>query len=421
MTVSPTTVRLSMLSHHHQQLLKEILDTVGVSLPPSSGKSLSIRLVNDITTATGSRGRSQSRGRSGVRQRSTSRPKTQPVSELMKEFRLFFASNNFRNLHAWVFRPIPPASLVAKIDSVLCYISDYLQRDERLDIGSLVMKFFTEKLGLKNLVEVGVLDLLYSSLVHRKSIMEVDTFVRCLTNFYDSTDILFHNYVKRSVPTASFLISFSDCVQIARNIFGPTQEFVAEAVIDTLSNEMEGVGSTSRVEDISVHVSYFIYITVWVFHHQRNDLDIRSSQHGFEDVARQSFQIKDKNLIDSYVDSILELKTLTKQLRQTDEIMSPMRESHIELESAVRYILTESCKKHKSSIDLADHLMQAAMNEDRRSWANYGGTESGWAQAVRLRDQLLQASDSPQMESFLRIFCDSIASSAAARTVTSYH
>jgi hypothetical protein len=411
-----------MLSHHNQQLLKEILDSVGVPLP-AAGKPCAIRIVNDLTASSGSGSRGRSQSRSGVRSRSTSRPKPQQkhhhqeLAELMREFRIFFASHNFRNLHAWVWRPIPPASLVAKIDSILCYIADYLQRDERLDIGSLVLKYFTEKLGLKNLVEFGVFDLLYSSLVHRKSIMEVDVFVRCLTKFYDATDLLFHNYVKRSVPTASFLISYDDCLELARKIFGPSQEFVAEAVIDTLANEIQV--ASNQIEDISVHVSYFVYITVWVFHHQRNDLDIRSSQHGFEDVVRQSFQIKDKNLIDSYVDSILELKSLTKQLRQTEEL----RDSHIELETAVRAILSESCRKHKVSIDSADHLMQAAMNDDRRTWIEFCGNDLGWGKAVRLREQLLSASDSPQMESYLRIFCDSIASSAhrSPPQIASYH
>ena len=406
MTVAPTTVRLSMLSQHHQQLLKEILDTVGVVVP------CCIRIVNDL----GGRSRSVSRGRSGVRSRSVSRPKVQnsDLGELMNEFQLFFASNQFRSLHAWTWKPIPPAGLVAKIDSVLAYVADYLQRDDGIEVGSLVLKFFSEKLGLKNLVEFSVLDLLYSSLRHRRSIMEVDIFVRALTGFYDSTDIVFHDFVKRSIrSTASPLISFPNCVQITRGIFGPQQAFVAEAVIETLANE---VRSSSEADNVSVHVSYLIYITVWVFHHHRNDLDVRSSQHGFEDMVRQSFQVKDnKNLIDSYVDSILELKSMTRQLRdQQIHQHEPLRESHLELEKAVKTILAQSCAKHGSSVEDADKLMQSVMSEDRSTWVEITGRDSGWSMAIRLRDQLLHTSDSPQMEYHLRQFCDAIALSAAA-------
>lgn len=401
MTIAPVTVRLSMLSAHQQQQLKEILDSVGVDFP-SAPKSISVRLMNDLQP----RGRSQSRDpqHSGIRSRSTSRgPTTQHrephLPELMKQFSSFFSlnANQFRHLHAWRYKPIPPASLISRIDSVLSYVAEYLRRDERLPLTGLVMKYFSEKLGLKNLTEFAILDLLCSSVSHRKSIMEVDIFVRAFTDFYDPTDVLFHDFVKRSVGLPPHqLVSLPDCVGLAEQIFGPKHAPVTQAVLETLERE------TENEPNAKIQLSYFIYITVWVFHHQRRDMDLRSSQHGFEESVRASFRADNgkgqKNLIDSYVDSILDLKNQTRMLR----------ESHVELERAVERILADCCMRRGSDVQLADRMMQIVMSDERNEWKRIGGSSEGWSETVAARDSLLSANES-EMEFLLNKFCDSVA------------
>ena len=405
MTVTPVTIRLSMLSAHHQQQLKEVLDSVGVELPTNQ-KTIAIRLMNDMQA----RGRSESRGRSGVRTRSTSRGPTsirnEHLQDVLKQFSSFFSlsGNQFRHLHAWKWKPIPPASLISKVDSVLSYVSEYIRRDDRLSIGGLVCKYFTEKLGLKNLTEFAILDLLCSALAHRRSIMEVDIFVRVMTDFYDPTDVLFHDFVKRSVGSSHQLVSLDQCVDLAEEIFGPKHAAVTDAVAETLSRE------TADEPNAKIQLSYFIYITVWVFHHQRRDMDLRTSQHGFEESVRASFRGGEKNLIDSYVESIIDLKNQTRVLR----------ESHVELERAVERILADTCAKRGADVSQADKLMQIVMSDDMQGWKSTKGSSEGWQEAVSARDSLLSARES-EMEFFLRKFCDAIAKHSEKISHSSYY
>ena len=420
MTVAPVTVRLSMLSQHHQQQLKEILDSVGVSV--SAQRPVTVKLVNDI------RGRSKSRERSTVRSRSASRTAIRSrtptytgseLQELMREYRIFFACHGqqFRHLHAWAWKPIPPATLVAKVESVIQYMSDHLERDDLCNVYDLVIRFFSEKMGLKNLIEFSILDLLASCLEHRKSIMEVDIFVRIMTSFYDNTDVLFLDFFKRYLRqiggSTTQAFSFDDSVRLLESIFGHEQRDVAEAVIETLVSE--------NSEQVSVHASYLIYISLWVFHHQRNRIDLRSSQHGFEELVRESFRTQkpEKNLIDSYVDSILELKNQTKILKSQQ---ASLRQSHMQLEQVVNSILADACRRHGCSLELADRLMQAVMSEDHSGWTD---SEGAWSKAVQDRDRLLHVVSSPnasdaEIEPYLRNFCETIAS-ASNRSERSYY
>jgi hypothetical protein len=234
--------------------------------------------------------------------------------------------------------------------------------------------------------------------------MEVDIFVRVMTDFYDPTDVLFHDFVKRSVGSSHQLVSLDQCVDLAEEIFGPKHAAVTDAVAETLSRE------TADEPNAKIQLSYFIYITVWVFHHQRRDMDLRTSQHGFEESVRASFRGGEKNLIDSYVESIIDLKNQTRVLR----------ESHVELERAVERILADTCAKRGADVSQADKLMQIVMSDDMQGWKSTKGSSEGWQEAVSARDSLLSARES-EMEFFLRKFCDAIAKHSEKISHSSYY
>lgn len=376
---------------------------MGVDL---SGQSVNVRLVND------------KRSRRTVRSRSTSRirPSANHGNDLqavMIEFQKFFArhGNQFRHIHEWVPKPVPPASLVAKIDSLVYYMADQVRRDTSCDLSDLLIRYYSEKLGLRTLTEFGILDLLASSIRNRNNVMEIDTFVRLLTGFYDETDLAFLDFFKRAVhQTVDFALtnatfSFPDCTRIVRSVFGSQQAQVAEAVIETLATEIESAQCPDS-NTVNVHVSYLVYIALWVFHHQRNRIDVRSSQHGFEEIVRQSFrdQVGEKNLIDSYVDSIIDLRNKTRILRETAQ-----SSGNVGLEHAVNQILGSSCRAYGSSLDEADRLMQAVMSENKQAWTHID--LKAWNRALVERDRLLHAvTVSGDVETELKKFCDTIAS-----------
>lgn len=421
-----------MLSGHQQQQLKEVFAAIGIQLPTKRGGSLGIRVLNDTQpmsrSVTPSRGRSMTpSSRRAGRSTTPSRRHQQQLQDVMVEFQSFFSQfgPSFRHLHSWVFKPVLPANLVAKIDAVMAYLGESLRRDSAASIGHIFLNFFSERLGLKSLVEHNILDLLASCLLHRKAIMEVDIFVRVVSGFYDSTDVLFIEYVKQFLrPLADNLVSLDDCEKLTATIFGSEQAAVGDAVLDTLHVELENAGSSSAAID----VAYYLYISVWVFHHQRLDMDVRDSLHGFEQFVRDSLQTgwtqatvalptrePPKNLIDSYIDSIISLKNQTKLLESRQ-----LRDS---TEEVVNQILKEACVAHTGKCDAhtlsqADALVQAVMSDDKSRWLRMAA-ESGWVKAMKERDRVMDSASSEETEVSLRRFCDAICSAMVHSS--SYH
>ena len=440
-----TTAALSMLSHQHQAQLKEIFESVGIALPTRRNQAINVKLIGSAEVPAGSRSRSvtpsrtrrsQTPNRTTLASHTPNRttligPTTvdnsvnaRRVRELMIEFKSFFdeVGSQFRHIAMWQFKPVSPVVLVSKQDPVFTAVHEALRRGDstQYSVGTVLVKFFQERLGLRSLVEFAILDLLANAHVHRKSIMEVDMFVRIVNGFYDATDVLFLHYIKGVVrPMAGQLLTIQQCESITHQIFGHEQAVVGDAVLSTLRAEIDSAGSES---DGKIDSGYYIYISLWVFHHQRNEAN--ASQHGFEEFVRESLRGGWKsvaesggtNLIDNYIDSIISLKNQTKLELERNE------QQNFQIEEVVNATLQQACSRvighcDESVIATADRLMQAAMSSDADMWLTSGGGKGEWTSALRARDALLLAvdRDDKSVESKLAEFCESIAGAFTAR------
>lgn len=394
------TVRISTLSQHHQHQLREILQSVGVEILPQSQPPLVLRIVNDA------RSRSVTPGRSA----GPPNQKKIVLNQVMEFFNDFFQSfaSQFRHLHTWHPKLIAPVPLVGKLDALISYIAEGLRKESKeVVLGGLVMKHFQERLGLRSLIEHNLLDVLWSCFQHHKAVMEIDIFVRIINGFYDATDILFLDYVKQMMPRPARQLVLDDCALLTSKIFGAEQQHVGDSVMGTLGSEVDQRSAT-------IDPSYYVYICVWVFHHQRMDLDMRTSVHGFEDSVKKNR--KNTNLIDNYIDSILSLKEARRSviLSQATEAGGGANKSteSLKLESLIESVLADCCAKLGADLPVADRLMQEILT---------GGKVGGMGDCVIARNELFLAvenqEDQSQIESKLIAFCTSV---AAATTDRSY-
>ena len=269
------------------------------------------------------------------------------------------------------------------------------------------MKHFQERLGLRSLIEHNLLDVLWSCFHHHKAVMEIDIFVRIINGFYDATDILFLDYVKQMMPRPARQLVLDDCALLTSKIFGAEQEHVGDAVMGTLGSQVEERTAAT------IDPSYYVYICVWVFHHQRMELDMRTSVHGFEDSVKKNR--KNTTLIDNYIDSILSLKEARRSviLSQATEAGGANKSTEsLKLESLIESVLADCCAKLGADLPVADRLMQEILT---------GGKVGGMGDCVMARNELFLAvenqEDQSEIESKLIAFCTSV---AAATTDRSY-
>ena len=416
------TISISKLSTHHQTQLREILASVGVALPVRLNESLQLRLVAD-----GGRSRSATPVRIRVGQK-----KFLPNHDILKEFPLYFNDGRlgeFRHLDKWQFRQMTTGRVSAVLktlfDDPVVENSDDDQIVEEL--GIRVWRFFQARLGLRALVEFAVLDFFQTALLLRQHSMEVDIFVRLAQGFFDSTDLQFFQYVRNILGPIQD-ISLCECEAIVKKIFGAEQAHVGQAVLATLEAEIRNLESFSD-GPVRIEPSYLVYIALWVFHHQKGTERgkcMQSTQHGFQ--IRDSLSTVggsgENNLIDNYIDSILSLKQLTAQSRQSAQRAST--QSSRDMEQLVVRVLGEACKAHCGSADpallaSADKLMQAAMNEDKAAWAAICGKPNAhFVKCLNARDGLMAAVDEGKdalIDDALWQFCLSIASALGTRVV----
>ena len=251
--------------------------------------------------------------------------------------------------------------------------------------------------------------------------MEIDIFVRFLENFYDPEfDFEFFKYMRREIlgpiigaaNRGVATLSIGDCDQLAKKISSDTKNFL------NFKTVMETIRSESRGKSDQVDGMYFLYICLWVFHHQRVGSGVASQ----DNSARVSAPtVSDSSqLIDSYIDSILTMKSQTKLIRHSVVNKSLVRDS-VNMEEVIGRILSDCCAERtghcdKKILNLADKLMTAVMNSDSGAWSRLvPGDDNAryFDRAVERRNRLLECvaaeKDEGEIESALYDFCVSIA------------
>jgi hypothetical protein len=329
----------------------------------------------------------------------------------MGAFKQFFMSqiNQLKHLHSWQPKILSPIALVAKLDALTAYIAENLRRENMQEVGALIMRHFQERLGLRSLIEHSLLDVFSSCLHHRKSVMEVDTFVRIVIGFYDSTDVLFLEFVKSQLLVLSGPLSVEQCDEVTRKIFGSEQQQVGHVVMSTIRGE---VGNCASEKFPVVDPGYFVYISVWVFHHQRMEMDLTASLHGFEDTLRNSALQSDHqpHLIDEYIDSIISLKHARQMELDKHQETHPHRSvESLKLEQVVQSVLADACMQiagnsSANTLAAADSFMQAVLNNQKVGDAN------DFEECLKARNELLRAVEQDSnVETKLEHFCRKIA------------
>ncbi|KAF4661070.1 hypothetical protein FOZ61_003574 [Perkinsus olseni] len=175
---------------------------------------------------------------------------------------------------------------------------------QQTSVASIFVHWLTGRLGLRRLTDQGMMETLL--LVHRsrEADMMADIFARLLEGSYDATDLLFFLYV-RSIVSANVQVDKSpkaahrhhnhhqpiivqlplnDIKVLAKKVFGRDQKTIYDTFLHVLTDEItkagggdgEAVGQHHHTEDHEqqplVEVGYFMYIALWVYHHQRPEV-----------------------------------------------------------------------------------------------------------------------------------------------------
>ena len=421
---------MSCLTPYYRQQLAEVFESIGLPFP-SKRKPVTVKFINEEEPTSQDpkppRQRSRSCTPSHKRQQqpapsrlwrtpTVSRARApspeQAESSMISDVARFFTfpEGVFKFAHSWRPRKFVLSKLVAMIDSFLTSINSGSNHEKTFP--ERLWNYYQEKLGLRSLVEFTILDIVSNALAYREQSMEVDIFVRFLEQFYDpESDFDFFMYLRREIlgpiigaPNRGVAtLSMGDCDVLAKKISSDTKNFLNfKTVMDTIKSE-------SRGGEMHVDGVYFMYICLWVFHHQRS-----SSIGGLSGAP-----VSDSSqLIDSYIDSILTLKSQTKMLRHSTK--SLVRDS-VNMEEVIGRMLSDCCAERAGTCDgktlsLADKLMTAVMNGDMALWSKFAPGEENqeyFSRAVEQRNKLLEClaaeKDERDIEEALYEFCVSIA------------
>ena len=333
------TVSLSMLSSHEIEQLGTSLKVLGVDLPKRG--TLTVKFVAST-------------------ERSRSRTRRIVNMDIFDQFPIF-SKTQFKNFQNWNFKKISVNRILTILRNQVFPINS-----DRENISSflscLVWQIFRDKLGLASLVEFSVLDFVISALIYQSECMEIDIFVRLLQGFYGIDDFVFFQFIYNFIQPGS-MITQTDCRAIMEEVFAQDKSLL-DSVLNTLNTEFSLVGQKSEVDSM-----YLIYISLWVFHHQRGAEPVQDS-------------------VDKYVDSIISLKAATQSMH---------RESFVNMESVVSRVLQDACRETRGDVGRADLLMQHVMNNN------------GPAPCIAARDRLMEAvSKGEEIEDKLWDFCISI-------------
>ncbi|KAF4715999.1 hypothetical protein FOZ62_025031 [Perkinsus olseni] len=178
---------------------------------------------------------------------------------------------------------------------------------QQTSVASIFVHWLTGRLGLRRLTGQGMMETLL--LVHRsrEADMMADIFARLLEGSYDATDLLFFLYVRSIVSTNVQVdkspkaahrhhhhhqpiivqLPLNDIKALAKKVFGRDQKTIYDTFIHVLTDEITKAGGGDGAAAVGQHhhhhtedqeqqplveVGYFMYIALWVYHHQRPEV-----------------------------------------------------------------------------------------------------------------------------------------------------
>ena len=303
-----------------------------------------------------------------------------------------------------------------------------LQGGKSLSIAQMLLNHFVDKCRLRSTLEYTMLDFIAALQHHRVQCMQVDTFARLLAGEFDATDLLFYKYIKTMTKSQKSQMTYNSCLSHSRRLFGAEQEQIHKALEFTLNSEIEALGS--QVDpDVLVDTQFFVYLAVWVFHHQRKELGLVTEPQ--EDVSPIQGGQDD---IDGYINSIRQYREATRALsteqtprnsvnlpseihrKSLDESQYSHHSSPDGLEQEISSILLKACRrfvKDETHAKLlareADALLQIVMMGDEEAWAASVG-DSHFHDLQKKRDALVQEGlDDGEARKRIEDFCNQLA------------
>jgi hypothetical protein len=372
------------------------------------------------------------------------------------EFQIFMEKfGNFRHVQTWKGSGTTLQRLIGTIDG---FIDDrrttvQLQRVTttgiKEDVGDMMCKHMCNNFRLRSSLEHAVLDFVGGLLRFRHSCMQVDVFARLLIGEFDGTDLLFYKYVRSVTKGSKAQMTLSHCVDFSRRIFGQEQKHMHGVLVQTLEAEISAVGAVTDPA-VLIDTQFFVYLLVWVFHHQRTNLDsnhdaIRDSQGLARSIGnfKPDLDLEDNDDdVDRVINSIHQYRQAASELVSRSgnrsrvsesEASSPGRQQFLKvqpqggqedpIEKLINDALLEACRKFvkdqthaKLLVRECDALMRKVAENDFDGWKTTGAPSTDFHHLSGLLGDL-QSIDSADSETFkqaLAIFCEALAHTTVA-------
>jgi len=305
-----------------------------------------------------------------------------------------------------------------------------LQGGKSSSISEMLFRHFSDKSRLRSTLEHSTLDFIHAVQQHRVGCMQVDTFARLLAAEFDATDLLFYKYVKSLTKTQRAQMTYASCLSHSRRLFGAEQEQIHKALELTLNSEIEAVGQQVEPE-VLIDTQFFIYLAVWVFHHQRKELGLTAPP---DNASPDVSPIEDhQGDIDGYISSIRKYREATRALStehtpRTPQYSQRQAVSHNDsrlsmpeeqgIEQEIQSILLSACRRFvkddthaKLLAREADALLQIVMMGDEEAWsAAVGDSSVHFSKLLRMRDALTQEGlEGAEAKTRITEFCGALA------------
>jgi hypothetical protein len=267
--------------------------------------------------------------------------------------------------------------------------------------------------------------------------MEADILVRFISGFYTFDDWNFFCRLRHVLkPVLGYsvrgqkLLTLNECIDFCDNLRDGS--VTIDPVIKILEDDIKSTCSRDATDDGTIDGNYFLYICLWVYHHQTGrGHDVMTSSFmstGAGRCERSSPLGNRTSVIDSYIDSIIQLK------KETRKISKNIVRDSVQMEEVVNRILADCClqvsgDQQEQVVGVAEELMTAVMNGDEGLWGIVHKTRGDvkytideFKKCLEFRDRLLEAvraeSSGDIVEEALYQFCMSIAKVPLLQLVT---
>ena len=311
-------------------------------------------------------------------------------------------------------RPCPPMSKDKLVKQIDAFIDDRktvsnLHRPQNLSVADMFFRYLADRWRTRSSLENAVVETTASLNAHRSTSMQADTFARLLSGEFDCTDLLFYKYAKGTCKSMTGQLTLTQAEALSRRMFGREQQSLHEALVEGLHSEIESVGAKIDPE-VLIDTQFFVYLAVWVFHHERGSDRIESPKlpHAAPTGSAIPFANEDEPRTDDielYIQSIRQYREAAQALSvqakpafperhfihsressvrsATDSMMeprSPTEDLRVSVEASVieqeiQSILLEACRQFTGSegharllAREADKLLQVVMTGDRNTW-----------------------------------------------------